>query len=364
MSLLLAGTLASLAAGSWAAAPIVAPRPVPSAAPAGCEPVSARTGPGTAVAGAVGIAWGTTLTDGLRTHTVRAGESLGLIGARHGISTTLIGRDNGLDRNARLKPGQTLSIDARHIVPVPKAAPGSAGLPPSAQEADGPGGAAGRDAILVNVPQKMLFHLSEGRLNGAYPIGAGRPDWPTPRGAFTVVDLQVDKPWIVPPSIQREMAREGKEVLTRVEPGPDNPLGRHWIGLSIPGIGIHGTNAPASVYTLRSHGCIRLHPDDVAELHGRVSRGTAGEIVYHPVLIAGLPDGRVFIEAHPDAYRLAPDPKSGLRALADSRGLAGRIDWARVADVLRARDGIARDVTIGAAAPVSPPAREQESTRP
>ena len=81
-------------------------------------------------------------------------------------------------------------------------------------------------------------------------------------------------------------------------------------------------------------------------------------------MLASLPDGRVFVEAHPDAYRLAPDPKPGLRALADSRGLVGRIDWARVADVLRARDGIARDVTMGAGAPVSSPARGQESTRP
>lgn len=339
--LVLVGGLTSPTTGSRAADTTIAPRSDASSLSTGCAPGAATAKPEALPASPAGIAWGSTLTDGLRTHTVRAGEHLGLIGARHGAANALIARDNGLERNARLKPGQTLSIDARHIVPGVR-----------------------EEGILVNVAQKMLFHLSAGRLLGGYPIGAGRPDWPTPRGAFTVVDLQIDKPWIVPPSIQREMAREGKEVLTRVEPGPDNPLGRHWIGLSIPGIGIHGTNAPASVYALRSHGCIRLHPDDIAELHGRVSRGTPGEIVYHPVLLASLPDGRVFVEAHPDAYRLAPDPKPGLRALADSRGLVGRIDWARVADVLRARDGIARDVTMGAGAPVSSPARGQESTRP
>ena len=80
--------------------------------------------------------------------------------------------------------------------------------------------------------------------------------------------MQRHKEWIVPESIQEEMRREGKDVLTRVPPGPDNPLGRHWIGLSIGGIGIHGTIAPSSVYHFRSHGCIRLHPDDVEEKAG------------------------------------------------------------------------------------------------
>ena len=49
-------------------------------------------------------------------------------------------------------------------------------------------------------------------------------------------------------------------------PGPDNPLGKHWLGLSIHGYGIHGTIAPSSIYQFRTHGCIRLHPDDIAEL--------------------------------------------------------------------------------------------------
>ena len=149
-----------------------------------------------------------------------------------------------------------------------------------------------------------------------------------------------------PGSIQEEMRREGKPVLTRVEPGPDNPLGRHWIGLSIPAIGIHGTNAPSSIYALRSHGCIRMHPDDVAELFDRVSVGLPGRIVYHPALLAALPDGRVFIEVHRDAYRLAAEPLLALRDLAEERGVASRIDWTRAAEVVAARDGIARDVTL------------------
>jgi L,D-transpeptidase ErfK/SrfK len=318
--------------------------PTEAALPDACAPhagLSAASRPASSTASSPGIALGSGLTDGLRTHRGGAGEYLTLIGARHGVSAAVIARDNGIAANGPLKAGQSLSIDARHIVPALR-----------------------EDGLLINVAQRMLFHLSDGRLSDAYPIAAGRADWPTPRGPFQIVDLQRDKAWIVPPSIQREMAREGQEVLTRVEPGPENPLGRHWIGLSIPGIGIHGTNAPASLYALRSHGCIRMHPDDVAELFGRVSRGTPGEIVYHPVLLGRLPDGRVFVEAHPDTYRLMADPRSALTAIADSLGLRDVIDWQRVSQVLRAREGIARDVTVRPAARGQDEGPEKGSTRP
>lgn len=280
------------------------------------------------------IATGTALSGSVAAHEIARGESLASIAARYGVSAAVIARDNALKPSALLRPGTRLSIDHRHVVP---------------QALD--------DGIVISVAQRMLFHMAQGRALAAYPVAAGRPGWKTPLGRFTVANLQQDKPWIVPPSIQAEMRREGKPVLTRVEPGPDNPLGRHWIGLSIPGIGIHGTNAPSSIYGLRSHGCVRLHPDDVAELFGRVAVGTPGAIVYHATLLAVLPDGGIFVEANPDAYRRDPPPLAGLRALADARGLSGRIDWGKVRQVVRERDGIAREVGLAqaAAAPGAPP---------
>lgn len=267
--------------------------------------------------------YGEQLVGGHFVHQVVRGDTLASLSARHGLPARLIALENGIKPGARLVPGQLLMLDNRHVVP-----------------------AADEDGILVNVPQRMLFHFAEGRLLAAYPVTAGRPDWRTPLGAFTVINRQTDKPWFVPPSIQEEMRREGRPVLTRVEPGPDNPLGRHWIGLSMPAIGIHGTNAPSSIYALRSHGCIRMHPDDVAALFERVAVGTPGRIVYRPALLAALPDGRVFVEVNRDEYRLGPEPVAALRALAESRGLAERIDWQRVAAVAAAREGIAREVTL------------------
>jgi L,D-transpeptidase ErfK/SrfK len=183
-------------------------------------------------------------------------------------------------------------------------------------------------------------------VQSAYPIAAGKPSWPTPRGDFVVATLESDKTWFVPPSIQREMAMEGKEVLQKVPPGPYNPLGRHWLGLSIPGIGIHGTIAPQSIYHLQSHGCIRLHPDDVAELFAVVQKGDPGRLVYQPVLLYQAPDGKIFIEAHRDVYKKGVEAHKMARELAESAGVFGLINWDMAALVIDAREGVARDVTL------------------
>lgn len=257
-------------------------------------------------------------------HVVARGDSLASIGARHGVSVRLVARQNGLDSRKPLQPGQVVLVSARHVVPPPL-----------------------DDGILINLPQRMLFLFRGGRLASAYPIAVGRSDWPTPTGQFRVMTRETDKTWFVPVSIQEEMRRAGKPVLTQVPPGPDNPLGRHWIGLSLPSIGIHGTIAPASVYGFRSHGCIRVHPDDVAELFDRVSVGDSGRIVYEPLLLAQGEDGRTWFEANPDVYRKGAGTLDDVRAMARDRGIAAdSLDWRLIETMLRARDGLAREVGI------------------
>jgi L,D-transpeptidase ErfK/SrfK len=198
---------------------------------------------------------------------------------------------------------------------------------------------------VINVPQRMLFRMVDRRVDAFYPVAVGRADWRTPRGPFTVLAKEVDPTWDVPVSIQEEMRREGKPVIVSIPPCPANPLGRHWIRLSHSGVGLHGTNVPGSIYRFTTHGCIRLHPDDVASLFERVNVGDAGITVYDPVLLARLADGRVFAEVHPDPYKQGPDPVPYVRALADRTGITEDIDWGRVAAVSRAREGIAVDVT-------------------
>lgn len=257
-------------------------------------------------------------------HVVAAGDSLTSVGARYGVSPRRVAEANGLDPGSRLRVGQRLFVQSRHLAPL------AAGL---------------EDGIVVNLPQRMAFLFRAGRLARAYPVAVGRPDWPTPTGEFTVRTREQDKTWYVPKSIQEEMRREGKPVLAQVPPGPDNPLGRHWIGLSLPAIGIHGTNAPASVYGLRSHGCLRMHPDDVAELFDRVAVGERGRIVYEPLLLGRDAGGAIWFEANPDAYRRGAGSVDTVRAMARERGIAeDSVDWALVAAMLQARDGQAREV--------------------
>jgi L,D-transpeptidase ErfK/SrfK len=254
-------------------------------------------------------------------HTVAAGDSLTSIGARYGIDVRVLADANGLRTSERLTPGQPLRLDNRHIV-VP---------------ADGA-------EIVINVPQRMLFHFEQEHASGVYPIAAGKADWRTPLGEFEIVTKEENPIWDVPPSIQEEMRRAGKPVLTHVPPSPENPLGNYWIGLSLPGIGIHGTNAPSSIYKLATHGCIRLNPEDVRALFPEVHAGTRGRIVYEPVLLTRVNDS-VYLEVHPDPYKIGSEPFGKVLDIARAGSFIEMLDLKRVKDVIHKREGIARDVT-------------------
>lgn len=101
-------------------------------------------------------------------------------------------------------------------------------------------------------------------------------------------------------SIQDEWAQAGKAVKKTAPPGPNNPLGGYWIGPSFPSYGIHGTNAPLSIYDFQSRGCIRMHPEDAGALFRQVEVGQRSEIIYEPVLLAQLQYGAILLEVHRD----------------------------------------------------------------
>jgi L,D-transpeptidase ErfK/SrfK len=269
------------------------------------------------------------VTGGVFWHVVRGGETIQGLGARFGVEPTVLARHNALDLKVVLRAGQTLEIDNRHIV--------------AGQIETG---------LIINIPQRLLWHYAAGILRATYPVAVGRPDCRTPIGSFEVLIREENPTWDVPLSIQAEMARAGLRVVERVAPGPANPLGRYWLGLSLSGLGIHGTNAPASIYRFVTHGCIRLHPDDIAALYPAVATGASGRTMYEPVLMALLPDGRIQVEAHRDIYGLAPDAGHSLRMRAAAAGLSGLIDWTRADAVVREREGLARDVTAGPDGPV------------
>jgi L,D-transpeptidase ErfK/SrfK len=221
-----------------------------------------------------------------------------------------------------LKTGQQLHIDNRHIVP-----------------------SVVSDGILINIPQRMLFYFKERRLIRAFPVGLGRHDWPTPTGPFKIVSKEENPIWDVPASIQDEMQRQGKAVKTCVPPGPDNPLGKHWLGLSIPGYGIHGTIAPMSIYQFQTHGCIRAHPDDIAGFFDEVSRGTSGMLVYRRLLMANV-DGRIYLEVHRDVYQRETGVRAHFEELLKRLNAEFRVDRELATSIIRKQDGLAREIGV------------------
>jgi hypothetical protein len=118
------------------------------------------------------------------------------------------------------------------------------------------------------------FRLFVVRASGVrtFPVAVGMSAYPTPRGTFRVVNMQRNPTWTPPDS-------RWAAGLGPVPPGPGNPLGTRWIGISSPGIGIHGTPAPSSIGTRASHGCIRMYIRDVERVYRMVSVGTAVRIV-------------------------------------------------------------------------------------
>lgn len=114
--------------------------------------------------------------------------------------------------------------------------------------------------------------------------------------------------------------------------------------LSFGGIGLHGTTAPTSIYRFATHGCIRLHPEDVEDLFHHVQLGERGQIVYQTVLVAV--DGTdIYLEVPRDPYRLAGDPLVTAMDLVERLGLIERVDMAEVVRVLRQAEGLAIPLT-------------------
>lgn len=156
--------------------------------------------------------------------------------------------------------------------------------------------------IVLNLAAMRLYYfpvLREGEqpVVKTYPIGIGRMNWETPIGVTRISSKEVNPVWHVPSSIRKEHAMQGETLPERVAAGPDNPLGRHALKLGIPGYLIHGTNKPYGVGRRVSHGCVRLYPEDIAELFRQADVNTPVRFVNQPYLAGWLNDN-LYLEAH------------------------------------------------------------------
>ena len=126
--------------------------------------------------------------------------------------------------------------------------------------------------IVVRRASNALELFDGVKLVRRFAVATGQSAYPTPLGTFQIIVKQRD-PWWYPPA---SPWAKGEEP---VPPGPGNPLGTRWMGLSAPLVGIHGTNNPASLGYSRSHGCIRMRIDQAEWLFERVDVGTKVMIV-------------------------------------------------------------------------------------
>jgi lipoprotein-anchoring transpeptidase ErfK/SrfK len=119
--------------------------------------------------------------------------------------------------------------------------------------------------IVVSIPDRKLAVVEDGKVLRVFETAVGAPKSPSPIGTYRIVNSIADPTWYTKGRI--------------VGPGKCNPLGTRWLGLSLKGYGIHGTNAPSSIGRNASHGCIRMRNHDVEALFQMVSVGDEVELL-------------------------------------------------------------------------------------
>ena len=209
--------------------------------------------------------------------------------------------------------------------------------------------------IVVNLAARRLFYFPSPSPGQAatvmtVPIGIGAEYWLTPVGR-TVISAKIRDPvWIPPPDIRAEHATLGDVLPAVVPPGPNNPMGLFELATGFAGIYIHGTNRPWSVGGIASHGCIRLYPEDVAELFRRVPLGTPVRIIDQPYRFGSL-GGETYLAASPLFQKSqtgivpAQDVVSAWIAYSSGRQLA--VDWDRLMEVAKRAQGVPIPIAPG-----------------
>jgi lipoprotein-anchoring transpeptidase ErfK/SrfK len=123
------------------------------------------------------------------------------------------------------------------------------------------------EAVVILRSSNRLLFFDHAKFVRWFGVATGQAAYPTPLGDYEIVTLQRNPWWYPPPS---PWAKDADPV----PPGPGNPLGTRWMGLSAPYVGIHGTPDAASIGYSASHGCIRMRIPDAEWLFQHVEVGT------------------------------------------------------------------------------------------
>src|SRR5438045_2373052 len=211
-----------------------------------------------------------------------------------------------------------------------------------------------RAGLVINIAAMRIFYYppvkrGERAIVITHPIGIGKVGWRTPEGVTKIVRRQKDPTWRVPESVRKEHHDNGEDLGPVIGPGPDNPLGKYAFYLQWRSYLIHGTNKPAGVGLRSSHGCIRLYPEDIAQLFAMVPVGTQVRVVNQP-FVFGWQGGQLYMQPFDVLEDDTRDWAKAQRRLL-SKSLAAtlqqqlkehrtQVDWTLVSALARAPRGV------------------------
>ncbi len=122
--------------------------------------------------------------------------------------------------------------------------------------------------VHINTETNMLTVFKSDKLVAAYPVTVGSEQTESPEGKWKVTKITTMPNFRYDKSMLKKGVRS--DDFHMLPPGPNNPVGVMWIQLSKDGIGIHGTNDPATIGRASSHGCVRLANWDVVRFAEKI----------------------------------------------------------------------------------------------
>ena len=130
--------------------------------------------------------------------------------------------------------------------------------------------------LVVRIDQNRLYLYDGFTVLRSFTVATAKPGYTTPDGDWKIYDKRVDPTWYNP-----AVDGWGADLPAVIPGGPGNPMGPRAIYITAPGlIRIHGTTDDSSIGRYASHGCIRMHNDEVIQLYDMIDVGDH-------VLIAG-----------------------------------------------------------------------------
>jgi lipoprotein-anchoring transpeptidase ErfK/SrfK len=129
------------------------------------------------------------------------------------------------------------------------------------------------DRVVVDESEGVLKVMdAQDRVVAQFSATLGSAQFPLPIGEWTINSVSFNPDWRFDPDLIAGTRPDAEVAI--VPPGPNNPVGLIWIGLSKEHYGIHGTPEPAKIGQTESNGCIRLTNWDAARLALMVKPGT------------------------------------------------------------------------------------------